>query len=188
MSRQLEIVVDGTDCAGKTPLVEQLVAALTASGRSAVACCAFQALDPYDGWVVDALSTAAALASHCDTLRKNHADVDVLVWDRGWPTVFVDTENTEARAVFGRRADVTVLLLNSVATTEEKAKKHGLSASYITDPDIRRALNRRYRSIAHRFGKSLEVFIADPLGRFDYDVIVHHLFYMLFGEVVDMAS
>lgn len=172
----IEIVVDGTDCAGKTPLVERLVDLFRVRGWSAIASAPFHALDPYSHWSKDPEGIARRLAKFKADFRREHPDVSIIVWDRGWPTVFVDTDNQLAREAFGNEAALTILLINSVETTIAKMRKYDLQAPYIVEPPVRGYLNRRYRLLARSTLAGLLVYEADKGGLFDYEIIEREAF------------
>src|SRR5258708_7237560 len=135
---RIEIVIDGTDCGGKTPCVEALRRAF-ATIASVRICAAFRVREVYPLWETGPRPAAAIIGEVMDEVRLTDTS-DVILWDRGWPTVWVSTDDPVARNLLLPFPDLTILLLNSVETTHAKAAKNGLSAVWVTDP----ALVQRY--------------------------------------------
>lgn len=167
----LEIVVDGTDSGGKTPCVEALCLALAGDGR-VLSCAPFRAAEVYELWGREPQRAAATIRSIMDAFRLENVDADVIVWDRGWPTVWVSTTDPIARRALLPFPDVTVLLLNSMETTRRKVQKHGLQGIWVTEP----ALIRRYHDAYHALPAEVDehtipAFYPDCDGRYDYAAI-----------------
>jgi thymidylate kinase len=166
-----EIVVDGTDSGGKTPCVEALYRALAAD-RDVRTCAPFRVQEVYPLWEREPRRAAAVIRAIMDDLRRASAAADVIIWDRGWPTVWVSTTDPAARAALLPFPDLTVLLLNSMETTIRKAEKHGLRSIWVSD----RKLVRRYHDAYHALpgevkGGHLATFFPAPDGRYDYATI-----------------
>jgi hypothetical protein len=167
----LEIVVDGTDSGGKTPCVEALYRTFAADRN--VRCCApFRVREVYGLWAAESRRAAAIIRSIMDEFRHANAAADLILWDRGWPTVWVSTADPAARRTLLPFPDLTVLLLNSMQTTIGKARKHGLQAIWVNDP----ALVRRYHDAYHALprevsGSNLAAFFPAEEGRYDYAAI-----------------
>jgi hypothetical protein len=100
-------------------------------------------------------------------LRQGDPDLDLIIWDRGWPTVWVSTTDAVARAMFLPFPSFTVLLLNTVKTTREKIKKYNLAGEWVTNPELLRKFNRAYHDLGSETGARLVRFHADAGGRFD---------------------
>ena len=83
---RIEIVVDGTDAAGKTPLVRHLVKTIPASGP-VVAHAPYHVEEVYPLWDEDPVRAARIIVGHMAAFRDAHPDAEVIVWDRGWPTM-----------------------------------------------------------------------------------------------------
>ena len=167
----IEIVIDGTDSGGKTPCVESLYRTF-AVDRKVRACAPFRVREVYHLWEHEPQRAAAIIRSIMEDFRHDSASVDLIIWDRGWPTVWVSTTDPIARRLLMPFPDLTVLLLNSIETTNRKAEKHGLQAIWVNDP----ALVRRYHDAYHALpqevnGNNLAVFFPDSNGRYDYATI-----------------
>ena len=167
----IEIVVDGTDSGGKTPCVEALYRTF-AVDRNVRACAPFRVQEVYHLWDREPRRAAAIIRSIMDGFRHDSASADLIIWDRGWPTVWVSTADSTARGALLPFPDLTVLLLNSIETTNRKAEKHGLQAIWVNDP----ALVRRYHDAYHALPRevdenSLAAFFPARDGRYDYATI-----------------
>jgi phosphoribosylaminoimidazole-succinocarboxamide synthase len=168
----LEIVIDGTDAGGKTPCVEALCRSL-AAGRTVRSCAPFRVQEVYDLWERDPGRAADIIRAIMDDFRRAHAAADVIVWDRGWPTVWVSTTDVQARETLLPFPDLTVLLLNTVETTRRKVEQNGLQAVWVNDP----ALLRRYHDAYHALPAqvtdgAIAAFLPDGEGRYDYVTII----------------
>jgi hypothetical protein len=107
-----------------------------------------------------------------DDFRHSSASADMIIWDRGWPTVWVSTTDSTARSALLPFPDLTVLLLNSMETTICKARKHGLQAIWASDPELVRRYHDAYHSLPREVNDgSLVTFFPEPNGRYDYAVI-----------------
>lgn len=164
----LEIVVDGTDSGGKTPCVEALYRAF-AVDRNVQTCAPFRVREVYHLWDLEPRRAAAIIRSIMDDFRHNSASADLIIWDRGWPTVWVSTANSTARGALLPFPDLTVLLLNSMATTRRKAAEHGLQAIWVNDPALVRRYHDAYHALPREVSESnLAAFFPDQDGRYDY--------------------
>jgi hypothetical protein len=167
----IEIVVDGTDSGGKTPCVEALCRAF-APDRDVHSCAPFRVQEVYHLWEREPRRAAAIIRSIMDDFRQASATADLILWDRGWPTVFVSTTDSAARTALLPFPELTVLLLNSMETTRRQAQKHGLQALWLDDP----ALVRRYHDAYHALPgevseRSVAAFLPAADGRYDYAAI-----------------
>jgi hypothetical protein len=167
MSR-LEIVVDGTDSGGKTPCVAALRDVL-AGGCKVSTCAPFRVQEVYELWAREPSRAAEIIRSIMDDFRSRHGSSDVIIWDRGWPTVWVSTSDPAARQLLLPFPELTVLLLNSMETTRTKAEKYGLRSVWVDDP----ALVRRYHDAYHALpsamtGADISAFFPSADGRYDY--------------------
>jgi hypothetical protein len=168
----IEIVVDGTDAGGKTPCVEALCRAFE-SGRSVGTCAPFRVQEVFELWEHEPQRAAGIIRVVMDDFRRRHAAVDLIVWDRGWPTVWASTTDGEARRALLPFPDLTVLLLNSMETTRRKVEQNGLQTVWVTDP----ALVRRYHDAYHALPGEvtdgpIEAFFPGPDGRYDYATVI----------------
>lgn len=162
----LEIVVDGTDSAGKTPLVECL-APLLARRFTVAVHAPYRVEEVFPLWAASPDEAARIVTGHMQTFRVAHATTDVVVWDRGWPTAWVSTADAAARSRFLPFPALTVLLLNTLATTEAKVRKHGLTGVWVTEPDLRERFNAAHHALDPGPEVRVARFTPDAAGRFD---------------------
>jgi len=175
MSPPVEIVVDGTDSGGKSPCVDALSRAF-AVRQNVRTCAPFRVQEVYPLWEREPRRAAATIRSIMDDLRRDSAAVDVIIWDRGWPTVWVSTTDPVARGAMLPFPDLTVLLLNSMQTTRSKVQKYGLQAIWVKDPELLRRFNDAYHGLPREVNdNSVAAFFPAPDGRFDYAAIVAHV-------------
>jgi hypothetical protein len=73
----------------------------------------------------------------------------VIVWDRGWPTAWVSTDDPEALGRYLPFPDVTALLLNTMAVTRMRAQKHASKAPWMVEEELIVRFNERYRALEH---------------------------------------
>jgi thymidylate kinase len=166
-ARPIEIVVDGTDGAGKTPCVEALVQRLHARGLRVASHAPYREREVYPLWETEPVRAAATIVGLMNQFMDRHPDAQVVVWDRGWPTAFVTTDEPRARALFEPFPALTVLLLNTVERTREKAKLHARAGIWATDDALVRRFNAAYHSLeASRDHRILRLF-PDATSRFD---------------------
>jgi len=166
-----EIVVDGTDSGGKTPCVEALCRALAAE-RDVRSCAPFRTQEVYPLWEREPQRAAGIIRAIMDDFRSTCAAADLIIWDRGWPTVWVSTSDGPARWALLPLPDLTVLLLNSMETTIRKAEKHGLRSIWATDPALRRRYHDAYHALPNEVdGGRLASFFPGPDGRYDFAMI-----------------
>jgi hypothetical protein len=164
----IEIVIDGTDVSGKTPCVEALHREF-AKGRDVRTCAPFRVHEVYHLWEREPRQAANIIRSIMDDFRRNSAVADMIIWDRGWPTVWVSTADPVARDALLPFPELTVLLLNSIETTNRNVAKQGLQAIWLNDP----ALVLRYHDAYHNLPRemnpgSLVTFFPAADGRYDY--------------------
>jgi hypothetical protein len=165
-----EIVVDGTDSAGKTPTIEAL--ALQLEGKYNLAVYGpFKQQEVFPLWSTQPQTAASIITGIMAAIRQEDPDLDLIIWDRGWPTAWVSTTDAVARAMFLPFPTLTVLLLNTVKTTREKVKKYNLAGEWVTNPELLRRFNRTYHDLGPVTGACLVRFHADAGGRFDIPVV-----------------
>ncbi len=174
----VEVVVDGTNFGGKTPLVARLLELLAARGWSVGSASVYREGEVYSRWDDDPVGAAATIVGRMQSHRARLADVDVLVWDRGWPTCFVSTRNAEARRRFLPLQPLTFVLLNSAAATAKKVAKYGLTSATVPWMHGQRLKDEMsYEHLCRRFTDDVRSFtptLADD--RFDLDLVA--------GEIV----
>jgi thymidylate kinase len=167
----IEIVIDGTDSGGKTPCVEALCRTFAAD-RQVRTCAPFRAQEVYPLWDREPRRAAAIIRSIMDDFRHSSASADLIIWDRGWPTVWVSTTDASARGALLPFPDLTVLLLNSIETTKRKVEKHGLQAIWLNDAALVRRYHDAYHALPHAVNEdSVAAFFPAQDGRYDYAAI-----------------
>jgi hypothetical protein len=122
----IEIVIDGTNFGGKTPLVARLIERLEETGLSVRTASPYREVEVYSRWDDDPIGAARTITAIMSRHRDAAAGADVFVWDRGWPTCFIATKNPAARAFFRPLPRLTYLLLNTAETTQRKVAKYGI--------------------------------------------------------------
>ncbi len=167
-----EIVVDGTDCGGKTPLVHKLVQRFADDRVPVTTAAPFKDVEVYPLWKSDPLMAARRINDVICRFRDENRGKTVLVWDRGWPTVFVSTESRLARKACLPFPDLTVLLLNTEQTILEKVAKHRLTGEWLLQSETRRRFIAAYQALADNHEPAdMIVYCADTDGRFDLEKI-----------------
>jgi hypothetical protein len=167
----IEIVVDGTDSGGKTPCVESLYRTF-AVDRDVRTHAPFREQEVYHLWDGKPQRAAEIIRSIMDDFRRRCASADLVIWDRGWPTVWASTTDTVARRTLLPFPDLTVLLLNSIETTNRKVRKYSLQATWVTDPALVQRYNDAYHALPRQVsGDKLATFFPASDGRYDYETI-----------------
>lgn len=167
-----EIVVDGTDCGGKTPLVQVLVRRFEAEQVSVATAAPFKEVEVYPLWKSDPLTASHRICDAMRRFRQANRDKSVLIWDRGWPTVFVSTDLPEARNLCLPYPHLTVLLLNTEQTILEKIAKHKLTGEWLLQPETRRRFIDAYHALAAEpESVPMRVYHANLEGRFELEQI-----------------
>jgi hypothetical protein len=123
----LEIVIDGTNFGGKTPLVARLIERLAGRGWRVATASPYRELEVYPLWDTAPVAAADAICAIMDAHRARAAGADLIVWDRGWPTCFISTRAPVARRRFLPLPLHTFLLLNTAENTERKVRKYNLA-------------------------------------------------------------
>lgn len=174
--RPVEVVVDGTDGAGKTACVRFLLDRWTRRGLVVASHAPYREQEVYPLWAAEPERAAQIITGIMARFRATHPSADVVVWDRGWPTAFVTTTDPQARATFEPLPPLTVLLLSSTDRTRAKAQALNLRGEWLRDD----ALVEHYNAAYHALGgapaahKLLRV-IPDATGTFDFEHIAHRL-------------
>ena len=170
----VEIVVDGTDSGGKTPCVEALRLAF-APDCNVQTCAPFRVREVYHLWEHEPRRAAATIRSIMDGFRCANGAADMIIWDRGWPTVWVSTADNIARDSMLPFPELTVLLLNFIETTKSKAEKYGLQAIWLTDPTLLHRYHDAYHALPREVcDDRVAAFSPNSEGRFDYSMIVQY--------------
>jgi hypothetical protein len=161
----LEVTIDGTNFGGKTVLVDTLLAKL--SSVKTFVSNPFKELDVYSLWPTQPIEAARRIFRYMERLREQQEKTDVLIWDRGWPTIYMATRSVSARVLFPP-TEPTFLLLNTRETLNKKLKKYGLTKDKFpwmhgpTLPD-----ETSYEELAEQFKDQTKVFRPDENGLFD---------------------
>jgi len=167
----IEIVVDGTDSGGKTPCVQALHHIFGAN-RNVHTCAPFRLQEVYHLWNREPRRAATIIRSIMDDFRHDSASAEMIIWDRGWPTVWVSTADSIARDALLPFPDLTILLLNTMEATSRKVAKHGLQAIWVNDPALVRHFHDAYHALPREVSESnLAAFFPGPDGRYDYATI-----------------
>ncbi len=173
----IEVVIDGTNFGGKTPLVARLLELLAARGWSAQSASVYREGEVYAQWDDDPVGAAATILGRMQTHRERLADVDILVWDRGWPTCFISTRRAAARRLFLPLPPLTFVLLNSAAATAKKVAKYGLTPATFPWMHAQRLKDEiSYEQLCRLFPNDLRSFtpsLADD--RFDLDLVADEI-------------
>jgi len=174
----IEVVIDGTNFGGKTPLVARLLERLAARGWLVGSASVYREGEVYAQWDADPVGAAATIVGRMQAHRERLTDVDVIVWDRGWPTCFISTRHAAARRLFLPLPPLTFILLNSAAATAKKVAKYGLKPAAVPWMHDRRLKDEiSYEQLCRLFPNELRSFaptLADD--RFDLDLVA--------GEIV----
>jgi hypothetical protein len=185
MARPIEIVVDGTDGAGKTPCVEALVQRLRARGLRVASHAPYREREVYPLWETDPVCAARTIVGVMNQFVDRHPDSEIIVWDRGWPTAFVTTDDASARALFEPFPALTVLLLNTVERTREKAKSHALAGIWATDEALVRRFNAAYHALSAPRDHTVLRLLPDSTSMFDLAEIARRIERALEGHGLD---
>lgn len=145
--RPIEVVVDGTDGAGKTACVHFLVDRWTRRGLAVASHAPYREQEVYPLWAAEPERAAQIITGIMARFRAAHASADVVVWDRGWPTAFVTTTAPQARAAFEPLPPLTVLLLSSTDRTRAKARDQDLRGEWVRDDALIEHYNAAYHAL-----------------------------------------
>lgn len=169
----IEVVIDGTNFGGKTPLVQRLLERIRERGKSVATASPYREVEVYGLWDDAPEDAAAQIAARMAAHRESAGGVDVFVWDRGWPTCFMSTRNAAARRLFWPLPRLSFLLLNTAAATEKKVRKYGLSEEVFPWMFRKRLRDEiSYEDLARLFADDLRVFrptLEDD--RFDLELV-----------------
>jgi len=163
-----EVTIDGTNFGGKTVLVDTLLTKLSLASVKTFVSNPFKELNVYPLWPKEPIEAARRIFRYMEQLREQQqGKVDVLIWDRGWPTVYMATRNVSARILFPP-TEPTFLLLNTRETLNKKLKKYGITKEKFpwmhgpTLPD-----ETSYEELAEQFKDKTKAFRPDENGLFD---------------------
>lgn len=165
-----EVVIDGTDGAGKTLTVKSLAVLLKGKYTFAIHA-PYKQQEVYPLWESKPLEAAKIITSVMDAFRQKNKNVDMIIWDRGWPTAWVSTHDEVARKKFLPFPNLTVMLLNTPEITIEKAKTYGITNIWVTDPKLVKKFNEEYQNLGPETGANLLRFFPNEAGLFDIDAV-----------------
>jgi hypothetical protein len=171
----IELVVDGTDGAGKTTCVQFLVERLARPGVTVVQHAPFRAVEVYPLWQTAPEQAAEAITTVMRAFRVAHRDASVLVWDRGWPTAYISTADVRARSLFAPLPDATLLLLSTTDRTREKARTKRLPGEWVTDDALIARYHAAYHQLEPPAGHAMLRSFPDDRGMFDLEAIWRNL-------------
>lgn len=176
--RPLEIVVDGTDGAGKTPCVELFCERFRQRGVVVASHAPYREREVYPLWESAPERAARIIVEIMQRFRHAHSGAELFIWDRGWPTAYISTDDVRARALFRPLPTLTLLLLSTIARTRRQASKHPHAGVWATDEARVRRYSAAYHGLeAPNESDVLRVF-PDASDMFDLPAI---------GEAVDAA-
>ncbi len=174
--RPIDVVVDGTDGAGKTACVRFLLDRWMRRGLAVVSHAPYREQEVYPLWAAEPERAAQIITGIMTRFRTAHPSADVVVWDRGWPTAFVTTADPRARAAFEPLPPLTALLLSSADRTRAKARALNLHGVWARDDALVEHYNAGYHALggASADGKVVRV-VPDASGTFDFERIAQGL-------------
>lgn len=170
-----ELVIDGTDGAGKTSLVRHLLEHCQRRGRCAAACAPYREREVYPLWAREPERAARIVTEVMAQRRAERAHLDVLLWDRGWPTAYITTEDPRARAAFLPLPPVTVLLLGTPEMTRAKVRAEGARGEWVEDEALIQRYHAAYLSLQAPLGHRLVRAFPDASSRFDFAALTRAL-------------
>ena len=170
----MEIVVDGTDGAGKTTCVDFVVERLRRRGLPVTQCAPYREKEVYHLWESSPERAARIIVGVMSRFRSAHPD-DVIVWDRGWPTAFVTTDHALARSMFMPLPDLTILLLGTIEQTRANAQHRGAKGVWVTDDALLRTYNRAYHRLQEPSGHVMLRCYPGDSSLFDFGPVAQEL-------------
>jgi hypothetical protein len=172
----IDVVVDGTDGAGKTACVHFLLDRWTRRGLAVASHAPYREQEVYPLWAAEPERAAQIITGIMARFRAAHSSADVVVWDRGWPTAFVSTTDPRARAAFEPLPPLTVLLLSSTDRTRAKARALDLPGVWVRDDMLVAHYNAAYHALgAAPADRTLLRAVPDASGTFDFEHIARGL-------------
>lgn len=181
MQRPIDVVIDGTNFGGKTPLVGHLISKLRAQGFRVETASPYKEVEVYSMWDANPIGAARIICERMQQHRARAADADVFVWDRGWPTCYVATANSAARSFFEPLPPLTFLLLNTAEVTQRKVHKYNLNQQVYPWMYGHRLKDEiSYQELARRFPQEVRCFhptLEDS--RFDLEHVTHEILHAL---------
>ncbi|MEO7733456.1 MAG: hypothetical protein ABIY55_21010 [Kofleriaceae bacterium] len=173
--RPIDVVVDGTDGAGKTACVRFLLERWRRRGLAVASHAPYREHEVYPLWAAEPARAAQIITGSMTRFRTAHPSADVVVWDRGWPTAFVTTSDPRARAAFEPLPPLTVLLLSSTDRTRAKAQALDLRGVWLRDEALVEHYNAAYHALGAPADGALRRVVPDASGMFDFEHIARAL-------------
>jgi predicted ATPase len=170
--RAIEIVVDGTDGAGKTPCVARLCARFRRRGLAVASHAPYRVHEVYPLWATAPREAARIVVDVMAELRARSSDAEVIVWDRGWPTAYITTDDACARALFLPLPTCTVLLLSSTERTRRQARKYPQAGVWATDEARVLRYNAAYHALEAPEPRAVLRFFPDANDTYDLEAVV----------------
>ncbi len=174
----LEIVVDGTDGAGKTRFVTYLLEHCRSLGLLAASHAPYREREVYPLWADEPERAAQLITEVLARRRAEGHPLDVRIWDRGWPTAYITTDHPRARAAFLPLPAVTILLLGTPEMTRAKVRTHGARGEWACDEALIQRFHAAYLSLQPPIEpvphKLLRAF-PDATARFDFAALARDL-------------
>jgi hypothetical protein len=164
----IEIVVDGTDGAGKTSFVSYLLEHCQRRGLRAASHAPYRECEVYPLWAHEPERAAQIVTATLARRRAESAHLDVLIWDRGWPTAYITTDAPRARAAFLPLPTVTVLLLGTTEMTRAKVRVHGARGEWVRDEALIQRYAAAYLALQAPGDHRLLRAVPDSAARFDF--------------------
>lgn len=171
----LELVVDGTDGAGKTRFVHYLLEHCRRRGLRAAQYAPYREREVYPLWAEEPERAAQIITEIMARERSAGAHLDLLLWDRGWPTAYVTTESARARAAFLPLPAATVLLLGTMEMTRAKVRGQGARGEWVRDEALIQRYHAAYLALEAPAGHRILRAAPDARARFDFAALVAHL-------------
>lgn len=165
----IDVVVDGTDGAGKSACVRFLIDRWTRRGLSVATHAPYREQEVYPLWASDPERAAQLITGIMARFRAAHASSDAIVWDRGWPTAFVTTTDLRARSLFEPLPPLTVLLLGSTDRTRAKARSLNLAGVWVRDDALIAHYNAAYHALSAPTDRTFLRALPDATGTFDFE-------------------
>lgn len=169
----IEIVVDGTDGSGKTLCVDKLKTHFISLNYKVVTFSPYREREVYYLWENTPVKAAEIIVDIINNFRKENKSNDLIIWDRGWPTAFVTTNNQDALSLFYPFPHITILLLNSEKRTIEKTFKNGVKGIWVKEPHLIHKYNTAYYNLSIDKSVCLIKFYSDKSDMFCYSEICH---------------
>jgi len=167
----IEIVIDGTDGAGKTSFVNFLLKKIRTRSLTVDTVAPYREQEVYPLWEQQPLQAAKIINGIIEAHRIRLQHLDCIVWDRGWPTAFVSTDNATARDCFNPLPTTTILLLGSTQKTRAKALQLNSPGEWVSDDALIDYYNIRYHALPQTYQQATLACYHDTNGLFEFELI-----------------